>query len=74
MISSYTFIVMGMALVSMCWNLVQLKLQRFADNLARRIEKAVPLAEERDAVKLSTSTSTLEQLDVNVAAARIVGG
>ncbi len=60
MIGCYIFIVFGMALVSMCWTLAQLKLSRFAEQLSRTIRDNVQLIQD------SVEDSDGEQLGDNM--------
>jgi hypothetical protein len=46
MIGCYIFILFGMALVSMCWALAQLKLSRFAEQLSRTIRDKVQMIQD----------------------------
>lgn len=46
MVFSFVLILIGLALVSMCWNLVQLKLEYLVEELTQRIEEKQTLDEE----------------------------
>jgi hypothetical protein len=48
MVFSFVLIIIGLSLVSMCWNLVQLKLEHLVDELTQRIQENRAADEEEN--------------------------